>query len=64
MDSLIADAANILASKHAIEVSDLDYIGSADMSWKEEGACQIMFNVIKPGHKHHKSSVAVNSWNM
>jgi len=64
MNELIKKAAEILAAQHNINVSQLDYIGSAEMNWKAPGAVQIMFNINCDGHKHNHSSVAVNSWNM
>lgn len=64
MEKMIQKAAQILADQHKINVDQLDYIGAADMSWKAPGAAQFCFNINVPGHPNHKSTVAVNSWNM
>jgi hypothetical protein len=64
MENMIAKAAQILSAQHNISVDQLDYIGAADMSWKAPGAQQFNFNINCIGHANHKSTVAVNSWNM
>jgi len=64
MNELIKKAAEILAAQHNINVSQLDYIGSAEMNWKAPGAVQVLFNINCIGHANHKSTVAMNSWNM
>jgi len=64
MMNMIKKAAEILANHHNVHVSQLDYIGASDMSWKAPGALQFNFNINCEGHKNHKSTVAVNSWNM
>jgi hypothetical protein len=64
MEKMIQKAQEILAAQHNINVNQLDYIGAADMSWKAAGAVQFNFNINCVGHANHKSTVAVNSWNM
>jgi len=64
MKELIEKASKILAEKHGIEVSQLDYVGYAEMNWKAAGAVQVLFNINCIGHANHKSTVAMNSWNM
>lgn len=64
MSELIHKCQAMLAKKHGVNLDALVYIGSSDCSWREPGAVSVNFNLIQEGHKHHKSTVAINSWNL
>jgi hypothetical protein len=65
MNELISKCQIALAKKHNVDINDLHYLGYSDCSMiRGEGAVSINFNLIKEGHVHHKSTVAINSWNV
>lgn len=65
MNELIKKSAIIIARKHNINVSDLNYIGYTDCScFRNEGDVLFQFNVLKKDHEKYGSTVGLLSWDM